>query len=63
MSSGNVTLHPINSGEAGKLKACPERAKRVEWETSLNVSEMARDSSTSLRMTEIARQPCRIICG
>jgi hypothetical protein len=34
MSSGNVTLHPINSGEAATLKACPERAERVEWETS-----------------------------
>ena len=32
--SGNVTLHPIASGEAAKSKACPERAERVEWEGS-----------------------------
>jgi len=35
MSSGNVRLHPFNSGAAVILKACPERVKRVEWETSL----------------------------
>ena len=38
MSSDNVTLHPINSGEAAIVRACPERAERVEWETSLGVS-------------------------
>jgi hypothetical protein len=37
MSSSNVTLHPFNSGPAAMLRACPERAKRVEWETSLNI--------------------------
>jgi hypothetical protein len=38
MSSGNVTLHPLNSGVAAILRACPERAQRVERETSLNIS-------------------------
>jgi len=38
MSSGNVTLHPFNSGVAARLRACPERAQRVEWETSQNIS-------------------------
>jgi hypothetical protein len=38
MSSGNVTLHPFNSGAAAILRACPERAQRVERETSLNIS-------------------------
>ena len=38
MSNSNVTLHPLNSGPAAMLKACPERAQRVEWETSLNIS-------------------------
>jgi hypothetical protein len=38
MSSGNVTLHPFNSGVAAILRACPERAKQVERETSLNIS-------------------------
>ena len=50
MSSDNVTLHTIYSGDAAILKACPERAKRVEWETSLNISES--NSSTSVGMTE-----------
>jgi len=27
MSSGNVTLHPFNSGAAAILRACPERAQ------------------------------------
>jgi len=39
MSSGNVTLHPFNSGVAAILRACPERAQRVERETSLAISE------------------------
>jgi hypothetical protein len=39
MSSGNVTLHPFNSGAVAILKACPERAQRVERETSLAVSD------------------------
>src|SRR5207248_6798351 len=57
MSSGNVTLHPFRSGAAAILRACPERAKRVEWETSLDVSvflnsEIFRDSSTSVGMTK-----------
>jgi len=39
MSSGNVTLHPADSGEAAILRACPERAERVEWETSLIISD------------------------
>jgi putative endonuclease len=43
MSSGNVTLHPINSGAAAILRACPERAQRVEREESLDISEMSRD--------------------
>jgi hypothetical protein len=38
MSSGNVTLHPFNSGAAAILKACPERAQRVEREKSLTIS-------------------------
>jgi len=38
MSSGNVTLHSFNSGGAAILKACPERAQRVERETSLTIS-------------------------
>jgi hypothetical protein len=41
------------------LRACPERAQRVEWEKSLNISmltafpktEIVRDSSTSVGMT------------
>ncbi len=41
MSSGNVTLHPFNSGAAAILRACPERAQRVERETSLNISEIS----------------------
>jgi hypothetical protein len=60
MSSGNVTLHPFASGAAAMLRACPERAERVEWETSLNISvlteltttEIVRDSSTSVGMTK-----------
>jgi hypothetical protein len=58
MSSDNVTLHPIYSGDAAILKACSERAKRVEWETSLNISESNNgrttvgDSSASVGMTE-----------
>jgi hypothetical protein len=36
MSSGNVTLHPFNSGAAAMLRACPER---VERETSLDISD------------------------
>jgi hypothetical protein len=38
MSSGNVTLHPFNSGATAILRACPERAQRVERETSLDIS-------------------------
>ena len=38
MSSGNVTLHPVKSGGAAKVRACLERAERVEWETSLDIS-------------------------
>src|SRR5438132_10220930 len=49
--SGNVTLHPFNSGAAATLRACPERAQRVERETSLDVSEIVGDSSTPLGMT------------
>ena len=52
MSSGNVTLHPFNSGAAAILRACPERAKRVERKTSLDISEIVRDFSTSVEMTE-----------
>jgi hypothetical protein len=51
MSSGNVTLHPFISGAAAILEACPERAQQVERETSLNISEIVRDSSTSVGMT------------
>jgi hypothetical protein len=59
MSSGNVALHPFNSGVAAIVRACPEREQRVEWETSLNISvltafpktEIVRDSSTSVGMT------------
>ena len=43
MSSGNVAVHSDNSGETAMLKACPERAQRVEWEIPLNISEIARD--------------------
>ena len=50
MSSGNVTLHPLNSGAAAILRACPERAQRVERETSLNISVL-----TSGWRTEIIR--------
>ncbi len=42
MSSGNVTLHPVYSGEAALMGACPERVQRVEWETSLNISGLTR---------------------
>ena len=52
MSSGNVTLHPFNSGAAAILRACPERAERVERKTSLDISEIIGDSSTSLGMTK-----------
>jgi hypothetical protein len=60
MLSGNVTLHPFNSGAAAMLRACPERAQRVEWETSLTISANSlrngqttfRDSSASLGMTK-----------
>jgi hypothetical protein len=63
MSSGNLTLHPLISGEAAILKACPERAKRVERETSVDISdisvlseltttEIRIDSSTSVGMTK-----------
>jgi hypothetical protein len=60
MSSGNVTLHPFISGAAAILRACPERAQRVERETSLDISvlrkpritETVRDSSTSVGMTK-----------
>jgi hypothetical protein len=37
MSSGNVRLHPFNSGAAAIVRACPEREQRVEWETSHTV--------------------------
>ena len=49
MSSGNVTLHPSKGGTAAILRACPERAQRVERETSLTISETVTDSSTALR--------------
>jgi hypothetical protein len=52
MSSGNVTLHPVYRGEAAIMKACPERAKRVEWETSLSISEIVKDSSTALSFAQ-----------
>ena len=59
MLSGNVTLHPVNSGEAAKVRACPERAQRVKCETSptISVSNLVRgeifsDSSTSVGMTQ-----------
>jgi hypothetical protein len=35
--SGNVTLHPVNCGEAAIMRACPERAKRVEREEFLDI--------------------------
>jgi hypothetical protein len=37
MSSGNVTLHPFKRDAAAVLRACPERAQRVERETSLTI--------------------------
>ena len=43
MSSGSVTLHPVKSGEAASFIACPEQAKRVEWETSLTICERSED--------------------
>jgi hypothetical protein len=53
--SGNVTLHPVNSGEAAIMKACPERAERVEWEESLTINQHTmRDVSTPLDMTKTA---------
>jgi hypothetical protein len=52
--SGNVTLHPITSGEAATVKACPERADRVEREESLTISEIFRNVSTLLDMTRAA---------
>ena len=67
MSSDNVTLHPVKSGEAAKVRACPERAERVERETSLNISdghyikETVRDSSTSVGMTK-AGSDSKLIC-
>lgn len=33
-----MTLHPEHRGEAATLLACPEQAKRVEWEGSLTGS-------------------------
>src|SRR5205085_9065291 len=70
MSSGNVTLHPFNSGAAAILQACPERAQRVERETSLDISvltrrpttEIVRDSSTPVGMTAKAMK-CLIQFG
>jgi len=54
-----VTLHPFNSGAAAILRACPERAQRVEREDSLNISavaereepEISRDVSTAVDIT------------
>ena len=48
-----MTLHPIISGKDATVKACPERAKRVERDESLPVfrEDMIRDVSTSLDMT------------
>jgi len=51
MSSGNVTLHPFASGPAAMLRACPERAERVERETSLDIS----DFRNSKRFLDFAR--------
>ena len=50
MSSGNVTacsrklseLHPFKTSAAALLRACPERAQRVERETSLAIVNFAR---------------------
>jgi len=39
MLSGNVTLRSVHCGEAAILSACPERAQRVERETSLDISD------------------------
>jgi 23S rRNA (cytosine1962-C5)-methyltransferase len=69
MSSGNVTSHPFHSGAAATWRACPERAQRVERETSLPISvedrcngrTIFRDSSTSVGMTEkVGRQTLRV---
>jgi hypothetical protein len=60
MSTGNVRLHPFYSGAAALMRACPERAERVEWETSLALVganrdlEILRDFSTSVEMTEMS---------
>src|SRR6202043_525361 len=54
MSSGNVTLHPFNSGATAMLRACPERAERVERETSLDISEETRTGNTK-RFLDLAR--------
>jgi hypothetical protein len=60
MSSGNVTLHPFNSGAAAIMRACPERAQRVERETSLIISVRAvcdkmSDNRNSHRFPDFAR--------
>ena len=51
-------LHPFNSGEAATLTASPERAKRVERETSLDVSVLLRLLQQKwLEITRPARAP------
>jgi D-amino-acid oxidase len=50
MSSGNVTLHPFNSGAAATLRACPKRAQRVERETSLTISDSVFTSGFSMKV-------------
>jgi hypothetical protein len=57
MSSGNVTLHPLNSGAAAILKACPERAQRVERETPLTISDYTLRPRQKLVKIELVRLP------
>jgi oxygen-independent coproporphyrinogen-3 oxidase len=53
MSSGNVTLHPVDSAEGATMRACPERAQRVEWETSLTTSVTKVQSETFITIRHI----------
>jgi oxygen-independent coproporphyrinogen-3 oxidase len=64
MSSGNVTLHPVDSAEGATMRACPERAQRVEWETSLtnSVTEVQSETFITIRHIYVHIPFCARIC-
>jgi oxygen-independent coproporphyrinogen-3 oxidase len=64
MSSGNVTLHPVDSAEGATMRACPERAERVEWETSriTSITEVQSETFITIRHIYVHIPFCARIC-